>query len=65
MLAYTELTPEAPPITAVRPPDNWPTKGEIVLNKMSLIYPGTTEPVLKGACTDDAMSDGVVHLANC
>lgn len=48
MLAYTELTPEAPPITDVRPTADWPTKGEIVLNKMSLIYPGTSEPVLKG-----------------
>jgi len=60
MLAYTELTPEAPPITDVRPPADWPTKGEIVLNKMSLIYPSTTEPVLKGTCADETTNESSV-----
>ena len=49
MINYTELTPEAPPVTDVRPPEGWPSRGEIVFNKMSLIYPDTTEPVLRGA----------------
>ena len=48
MINYTELTPEAPPVTDVRPPEGWPSRGEIVFNKMSLIYPDTTEPVLRG-----------------
>jgi len=61
MLAFTELTPEAPPITDVRPPADWPTYGEIVLNKMSLIYPSTTEPVLKGTCADETTNDGVMR----
>ena len=49
MLAYTELTPEAPPITDVRPPEGWPSRGEIVFSNMSLVYPDTTEPVLRSA----------------
>jgi len=48
MLTYTELTPEAPPVTDVRPPAGWPSRGEIVFDKMSLVYPDTTEPVLRG-----------------
>ncbi|TPX37747.1 hypothetical protein SmJEL517_g00607 [Synchytrium microbalum] len=46
ILEYTELPAEAPEITSLRPPSNWPDKGEVEVTNLSLTYPGTDTPVL-------------------
>ncbi|RKO88876.1 P-loop containing nucleoside triphosphate hydrolase protein, partial [Blyttiomyces helicus] len=43
---YTRLTPEAPPETAIRPPPNWPSHGDVAIASMSLTYPNQPSPVL-------------------
>lgn len=52
MLSYTKLTPEAPRITSLRPPQPWPDQGRVQLLNMSLTYPGTDAPVLKNINVD-------------
>ena len=48
VMEYTKIEPEASLESAptLRPPSNWPSKGEIVLNNMELQY-GNDPPVLK------------------
>ncbi|KAJ3211994.1 hypothetical protein HK099_007873 [Clydaea vesicula] len=47
MLEYTKLTPEADEETKdVVLPSNWPDKGDVKVDSLSLIYPGTTHKVL-------------------
>ncbi|KAJ1555055.1 hypothetical protein HK096_009754 [Nowakowskiella sp. JEL0078] len=46
ILEYTQLESEAPLITDVRPPNSWPDRGEVVINKMSLKYLNTTKPAV-------------------
>jgi len=62
MLAYTRLTPEAPPVTDVRPPAGWPTAGHIVVRNLSLMYPSTGHAVLKGGRAFNA-TNGWAHLS--
>ena len=45
---YTEIEREAPPVTAVRPPHGWPSKGEIAFNDIKLRYREGLDLVLKG-----------------
>ena len=45
---YTEIEREAPPVTAVRPPYGWPSKGEISFNDVKLRYREGLDLVLKG-----------------
>ncbi|KAJ3055696.1 Multidrug resistance-associated protein 4 [Rhizophlyctis rosea] len=47
VLEYTKLESEAPAITLVRPPENWPTYGEVQIKNMSLAYPTNPRPVLR------------------
>lgn len=47
IMEYTQLPSEAPEITDTRPPDNWPSKGAIEIENLSLTYTGTSKPVLK------------------
>jgi ATP-binding cassette subfamily C (CFTR/MRP) protein 4 len=39
LIEYTLLPPEAAEVTDIRPPVNWPERGEIVARNMSLEYP--------------------------
>ena len=41
------LPSEAPPITDVRPPEEWPDRGHIQLKDLSLTYPRAARPVLR------------------
>ena len=47
MQEYIQLTPEAPEVTNIVPPPNWPAAGNITIKDMSLTYPRTEEPVLR------------------
>ncbi|KAI9354057.1 hypothetical protein DFJ73DRAFT_827739 [Zopfochytrium polystomum] len=47
IIEYTKLKSEAPAETAVKPRDNWPDRGEVIISDMSLQYPSSTQPVLK------------------
>ncbi|KAJ3127452.1 Multidrug resistance-associated protein 4 [Nowakowskiella sp. JEL0407] len=47
ILEYTTIESEAPAITDKRPPDNWPNKGDVSINNLSLIYPNASVPALK------------------
>ncbi|KAJ1557628.1 Multidrug resistance-associated protein 4 [Nowakowskiella sp. JEL0078] len=47
VLEYTELEPEAPPFTDIRPPDSWPSQGDVEIKDLSLIYPKTNKPALQ------------------
>ncbi|KAJ3217850.1 Multidrug resistance-associated protein 4 [Dinochytrium kinnereticum] len=47
ILEYTNLTPEAPSHTDVKPPTEWPNAGEIAITNMSMAYPNTDRQVLK------------------
>ena len=38
VLEYCDLKPEAPAITDVRPPSDWPQAGGITMDKMSFAY---------------------------
>ena len=44
---YTELPSEAPEITSIRPPPDWPENGNISVQNLSLTYPGSSRQVLK------------------
>ncbi|KAJ3212806.1 Multidrug resistance-associated protein 4 [Clydaea vesicula] len=46
ILEYTNLIPEATDVTNDALPDDWPSKGEVNFNSLSLIYPGSTKEVL-------------------
>ncbi|KAJ3351226.1 Multidrug resistance-associated protein 4 [Entophlyctis luteolus] len=54
ILEYSVLEPEAPMKTAVTPPDNWPTAGDLEITKMSMAYP--TNPGKK------ILNDVTVHI---
>lgn len=47
MLSYMELPTEAPRHTDLRPPEDWPKRGQVEFRNMSLAYPGGKAPVLK------------------
>lgn len=44
---YIQLSPEAEEVTSLRPPENWPSSGNITIKDMSLSYPRSTAPVLR------------------
>lgn len=46
ILEYTDLEPEAPSETDVKPPKDWPAKGKIVFENMSFKYHQTLPKVL-------------------
>eukprot|EP00794_Sanderia_malayensis_P020178 gene20178-22153_t len=48
VLEYTELEPEAPSETSIKPPDEWPQRGSIRFNKMTFAYDENLPNVLKG-----------------
>ncbi|CAG2179609.1 unnamed protein product, partial [Oppiella nova] len=52
IIEYQRLRQEAPLDSddRHRPPPDWPSKGEIELRNMSLVYEGSTKPVLKSLC---------------
>ncbi|KAJ3075283.1 Multidrug resistance-associated protein 4, partial [Quaeritorhiza haematococci] len=47
VIEYTQLPQEAAEETDVKPPREWPEKGHIKIEGMSLTYPGTKRRVLK------------------
>jgi len=47
-LEYSELQVEKAHITDIRPPVNWPDKGEIEFNNLTMKYRSELPPVLKG-----------------
>src|ERR1700744_976905 len=52
IIEYQRLPQEAPldSDNTHRPPPDWPSKGEIELRNMSLVYEGSAKPVLKSLC---------------
>ena len=52
IIEYQRLPQEAPLDSdhIHRPPPDWPSKGEIELRNMFLVYEGSTKPVLKNLC---------------
>ncbi|CAG2168420.1 unnamed protein product, partial [Oppiella nova] len=52
IIEYSKLPQEAPLDSddRHRPPPDWPSKGQIELRNMSLVYEGSTKPVLKNLC---------------
>lgn len=44
---YIQLSPEAPEVTSLIPPANWPSSGKIQIKDMNLTYPRSQEPVLR------------------
>ena len=47
LLEYSSLESEAAEITNVRPPADWPSKGDIEIKNLTLTYPRNQPPVLK------------------
>ncbi|CAG2176224.1 unnamed protein product, partial [Oppiella nova] len=52
IIEYSRLPQEAPLASddRHRPPPDWPSKGQIELRNVSLVYEGSTKPVLKNLC---------------
>lgn len=48
IVEYCNLEPEAPRETDTKPPDDWPSKGQIEFNKMSFRYHKSLPRVLHG-----------------
>ncbi|KAI7862036.1 P-loop containing nucleoside triphosphate hydrolase protein [Spinellus fusiger] len=47
VVEFMEMEQEAPSITNVRPPANWPTRGEIEVRHLEVRYAADLDPVLK------------------
>lgn len=48
IIDYATRVPQEPPaVTDIRPPKEWPSKGAITFDKMSLTYPVTQQTVIK------------------
>ena len=45
---FLQLPVEAPTVTEIRPPSDWPDKGEIVIKDLSARYRPELDPVLRG-----------------
>lgn len=60
ILDYTTRVPQEPPaVTDVRPSKNWPAKGDIKFDRMSLTYPVTGQTVIKDLSFDIAAGEKV------
>ncbi|KAI8640841.1 P-loop containing nucleoside triphosphate hydrolase protein [Parasitella parasitica] len=48
VVEFMEMDQEAPAITELRPPPEWPTKGQIDVRNLEIKYAADLDPVLKG-----------------
>lgn len=52
IVEYTELKTEADLVCSTRPPSEWPTKGSIIFDNVTLTYPSSPTPSLKDICIE-------------